>query len=231
MPPTLVLIRHAQALHNVDKDYTLHDPDLSELGRQQCQSLKAHLLPRIPTELDVGLILVSPMRRTIQTALLALGPLIESGVPIVAHAGWQENSDKPCDTGTPIPALQAEFPQIDFSAVDPVFPDKTSPAGARYAFTREAVVARGQAVLRDLHARPEKAVVVVSHSGFIRQGVTGYWLFNADYRVFDFDGTEQDGGDVVRLRQWPSTLKGGLGWSREEPAVVGEGLPEGVVVV
>jgi hypothetical protein len=46
-------------------------------------------MPRIPNDLDVGLIIVSPMKRTIETALLAFGDLIDRGVPIVAHAGWQ----------------------------------------------------------------------------------------------------------------------------------------------
>lgn len=46
-------------------------------------------MPRIPNDLDVGLIIVSPMKRTIETALLAFGDLIERGIPIVAHAGWQ----------------------------------------------------------------------------------------------------------------------------------------------
>jgi hypothetical protein len=40
----------------------------------------------------VGLIIVSPMKRTIETALLAFGELVERGVPIVAHAGWQGTS-------------------------------------------------------------------------------------------------------------------------------------------
>lgn len=46
-------------------------------------------MPRIPRDLDVGLIVVSPMRRTIETALLAFGDLIARGIPVVAHAGWQ----------------------------------------------------------------------------------------------------------------------------------------------
>jgi hypothetical protein len=47
---------------------------------------------KIPKELDVGLIVVSPMVRTIQTALLTFGGLIEKGIPIQAHAGWQGTS-------------------------------------------------------------------------------------------------------------------------------------------
>ncbi|KAK0615360.1 histidine phosphatase superfamily [Bombardia bombarda] len=225
MPPTIILVRHAQALHNVNQDYSIPDPELSELGRNQCNDLKANLLGKIPGEFDVGLIVVSAMRRTIETALLAFGPLIEQGIPIQAHAGWQENSANLCDTGSPIPALVAEFPQVDFSHVDPVFPDKTSPAGAKYAYTKQAILARGQSSLADLYARPEKVIIVVSHSSFLRQSVTGWWFFNADYRVFDFEEKKSE-DEPFRLKQWDQTLNGGLGWSWKEQVELGSGLPE-----
>ncbi len=44
--------------------------------------------------LEVGLILVSPMRRTIETALRSLDFLLERGVPIQAHAGWQGERER-----------------------------------------------------------------------------------------------------------------------------------------
>ncbi|KAK4032323.1 histidine phosphatase superfamily [Parachaetomium inaequale] len=235
MPPTIILVRHAQALHNVDNN--IHDPELSELGRQQCAQLKEKLMPRIPKDLDVGLILVSPMKRTLETALLAFGDLIERGIPIVAHAGWQENSLQPCDTGSPLPSLAPLFPAVDFSQVDPLFPDKTSPLAAPvYGYTRQAIVGRGQAVLRELRGRPEKAVIVVSHSGFLRDGVTGWWFMNGDWRVFEFDQSEPDefdevGGEDgtlgrVRLRQWEETREGGMGWSWDRSVPLGDGLPD-----
>ncbi|KAK1753936.1 histidine phosphatase superfamily [Echria macrotheca] len=231
MPPTVILVRHAEALHN---DYSLHDPELSELGRTQCRSLRKSLLKKVPQELDIGLILVSPMVRTIETALLAFGPLVEKGIPIRAHADWQENSAKPCDVGRPAAELAARFPQVDFSGLDPVWPDKTSPAGARYAYTRQAIVARGERALAELRGRPEKAVLVVSHSGFLRLGVTTHYFFNADYRVFDFVPSDQDrdgagddnDGKLWRLEQWESTKAGGLGWSWEKTVQLGEGLPD-----
>lgn len=117
---------------------------------------------------------------------------------------------------------------MDFSTVDPVYPDKTSPAGAKYAYHKAAILGRAQSALADLYVRPEKAVIVVSHSGFLRQAVTGSWFFNADYRIFDFDGTAS--GTAVdagyRLRQWDSTRSGGLGWSWDHEVEIGEGIPE-----
>ena len=114
---------------------------------------------------------------------------------------------------------------MDFSNVDPVFPDKSSPAGSKYFPTRSAVVARGQACLRSLYQRPEKWVVVVSHSGFLRMGVTGWWFFNGDYRIFDF-GVNPEEGAPLKLVQWESTVSGGLGLSWTEPVEIGAGLQE-----
>ncbi|KAL2162495.1 hypothetical protein VTH06DRAFT_7409 [Thermothelomyces fergusii] len=213
-------------------NYAIHDPVLSKLGREQCAQLREHLVPRIPRDLDVGLIIVSPMIRAIETALLAFGELVERGIPIVAHAGWQENSLQPCDTGTPVGELAARFPQVDFSRVDPLYPDKTSAgAAARYGFTRRAVVGRGRAVLRELRARPEKAVLVVSHSGFLRVAVTGCYFMNADYRVFEFaddddEGADGGGGSGPRLREWDETRRGDMGWSWDDRVPLGDGLPD-----
>jgi broad specificity phosphatase PhoE len=219
MPPTLILVRHAQALHNINKKYHLPDPNLSGTGLKQCLELRENLREALK-DLDVGLIVVSPMRRTMQTAVLALDWLMDRGVPVLASALWQENSDKPCDTGSQVGELRDEFPMVDFSEVDPVWPDKTSDAAATYHYDREAIIQRALNALSELKGRPEKAIVVVSHSGFLRQGMTGSWFYNADYRVFDFEG------EGTNLKQWESTKKGGMGRSWEERVVVGEGILE-----
>ncbi|KLU83715.1 hypothetical protein MAPG_02766 [Magnaporthiopsis poae ATCC 64411] len=234
MPPKLIFIRHAQALHNLRNK--IHDPDLTDLGREQSRTLCKHLQETLPGKLDVDLIIVSPMRRCIQTAQIGLGFLIDpppggKKVPVVAHAGWQEVSAKPCDTGSPLEALANEFPFVDFSKVDPVYPDKTSPAGAPYAYSKSAVLSRGQSVLRDLHSRPEKVIAVVSHSGFLRAGVCGWWFSNADYRVFDFAERSADDADTpYQLVQSESTMSGGLGTCWTIPVVLGDGIPEAEAV-
>lgn len=136
-----------------------------------------------------------------------------------------ENTNKPCDTGSPAKALEQEFPNVDFkSTLDPVYPDKTSPAGSAYHYTRDALLARGQTALQRLYERPEKVIVVVSHSGFLRLAVTGCFYFNADYRIFDF---VQGKGGKVEIVQDPSTKEkgGGLGWSWTEQIELGTDLP------
>ena len=76
------------------QDYELHDPVLSDLGQEQCASLRQSLYDRFQdVSSQIGLenvaIIASPMRRTLQTAQLALGWLIDKGKPVVADADWQ----------------------------------------------------------------------------------------------------------------------------------------------
>ncbi|KAH7244396.1 histidine phosphatase superfamily [Fusarium redolens] len=221
MAPTIVLIRHAQALHNVAQEWSLPDPPLTEKGEEQCAHLRENLISTFSDKIgnvDDVAIVVSPMRRTLQTAMLSLDWLVDRGVKIEGNADWQENSSKPCDTGSPISSVSPSFPKVNFSPVDPLWPDKTSPAAERYWYTKKSILARGQRALEDLKKRPEKLIFVVSHSGFLRLGVVGYWFFNSDYRVFDFDGEG--------VKQQEGTMAGGLGLSITEPVALGLDLPE-----
>ncbi|KAF2454808.1 histidine phosphatase superfamily [Lineolata rhizophorae] len=229
MPPTLILIRHAQALHNVSKEYTIPDPGLSELGLRQSAELQDHLRNKFPLADDVELIIASPMRRTLQTAAIGFEWLIGRGTKVELNAGWQENSDKPCDTGSPVETISPDFPLFDFSSLAATdWPSKTSPTSP-YFFSRSAVLARGQACLADLYSRPEKVIAVVTHSGFLRTAVCARHFGNADYRVFDFvDGGKGKDGKW-ELREWEEMEKkgGGLGTSWTGPAPIEPGdFPE-----
>lgn len=87
---------------------------------------------------------------------------------------------------------------MDFSHLDPVFPDMASPAGARYHYTQSAILARAEFVMRELYDGPEKVIIVVSRSGSLRLGVTTHFFFNADYRIFDFEKAVD--GEPLRLK-------------------------------
>lgn len=140
-----------------------------------------------------------------------------------------ENSDKPCDTGTPVTALGREFPQVDFSELDGVYPDKSTPAGAKYAFERKALLARGQSALKALYDRPEKVIIVVSHSAFMRMCVTGSWFYNSDYRIFDFvERVEGNLDGEYKLKEADETREkgGGLGLSFKHTVVLGSELAD-----
>lgn len=278
MPPTLLLIRHAQAEHNVSSDWSIRDAPLTEFGKQQCLELQESLKNnRIGDQ--VGCIVVSAQRRTLQTATIGLDWLINKGIPgmcafeglswkkynhakslamislknwhrsfvsvrselnqlnfndaisrsihsktlpVIPSALWQENADKPCDTGSPLDIISSEFPQYDFSLVDPSFPDKTTNLSSNpYAFTRRAILARGQSALEELYSRPEKVIAVVSHSGFLRTAVTNRMFFNADWRVFDWDEERmgREGGFWLKESEETETRGGGMG--RSEVGVFG----------
>jgi broad specificity phosphatase PhoE len=78
MPPTLILIRHAQAQHNATSDWSIRDPPLTELGEQQSRELHESLkASKIGNEVE--LIVVSAQRRTLQTATIGLDWLIKKG--------------------------------------------------------------------------------------------------------------------------------------------------------
>ncbi|CBX97123.1 hypothetical protein IAQ61_007937 [Plenodomus lingam] len=221
MPPTLILIRHAQAEHNVSSDWSIRDAPLTELGKQQCLELQESLRN---SEIgnQVERIVVSAQRRTLQTATIGLDWLIKKGVPVVPSALWQENADKPCDTGSPLDVISSEFPQYDFSHVDPSFPDKTTKISSNpYAFTQRAILARGQSALRELYSRPEKVIAVVSHSGFLRTAVANRMFFNADWRVFTFDEDEGARQGKLVLKESEETEKKGGGMGRSNIGVFG----------
>ncbi|RFU24433.1 Sedoheptulose-bisphosphatase/4-nitrophenylphosphatase, partial [Scytalidium lignicola] len=227
MPPT--------NLTSSAKDYQIHDPALTDLGfGPQCQELAKFLQDEVPLAQEIGLIVISPMRRTLQTAQQALGWLMERGVPVVLRAEWQENSDKPCDTGTDVETMKKEWPQFDWSTVDPVYPSKTG----LYGFSNFQLKARGIAARAWLMKRPEKVIAVVSHSGFLRVGVSYRKYENADFRVFDFaEGEEENGGRLVE-RMFTEARGGGLGKSPKgvfdegdsRPATEGEVTEESPIV-
>lgn len=125
-----------------------------------------------------------------------------------------ENSDNPCDSGTDLRTIAAEFPELDLSSVDPTYPDKS--LKTPYAFTHSANAARGQSCLAELYARPEKVIAVVSHSGFLRTAICKRRFANADYRVFKFR-KRRDG--QLTLVEDASTSQAGGAMGRSEKGV------------
>lgn len=186
---------------------------MTDLGfGTQCDELAKFLENDVPLAQEIDLIVVSPMRRTLQTAQQALGWLIERGVPVILRPEWQENSDKPCDTGTSVKLMEKEWPQFDWSHVDPLFPAKSG----LYEFSKNALTERGIAARKWLQQRPEKVIAVVSHSAFLRTCVSYRQYANADYRIFDF--ASGDGQKNAELVEWEVTESrgGGLGKSPKE---------------
>lgn len=100
----------------------IHDPRLTEAGIAECKALES----RFPYQSSIELIVSSPLRRAVQTALCSFQPAINRGVKIVVLPELQETSDVACDTGSEVSKLEEEFggivgPQgkvVDLSLLD-----------------------------------------------------------------------------------------------------------------
>lgn len=182
MPFRLHLVRHAEGTHNPNHDTTILDPQLTENGISQSQDLCRDF----PYHESVGLILASPLRRTLQTARLGFqnsidqkyyaqgsGAGVPDGAELVLEPDVQAHSARPCDTGSVISVLRSEFYDLPWEIMDLdiVFPRKEG----LYADDSESLELRGARIQRRLEqkfnelagtSRPD--IVVVTHGGFLR---------------------------------------------------------------
>jgi broad specificity phosphatase PhoE len=169
---TIYLVRHAESAHNVSKDFNHRDPGLTEAGFVQA----AALTKTFPSLSSIGVILSSPLTRTIETTLAAFSTVLskeEGAAKLILDPDLQERSDLPCDTGSDVAVLEAKFPGLDYSALGEGWHAKT---GA-YTADDEAVAARAEGVrkkllrlARELEASgsERKDVVVVTHGVFMK---------------------------------------------------------------
>ncbi|KAM0543377.1 hypothetical protein ACHAPJ_012336 [Fusarium lateritium] len=204
MAPTIHLVRHAQGIHNLSiENEQIQDPDLTPLGEQQCADLRT----AFPHHDKLTKLLASPMRRTVYTCLHAFGT--DALLPITALPIFQEVSANPCDVGSAVAKVQAEFKDVaDYSRVEESWTNKGP--GSEYEPTLDKLTARGQKArkaLRDI-ASGDEHIVVVSHGGFLHfltddwygvpEGRATGWS-NCEYRSYQFvDPTGQDEDAALR---------------------------------
>ncbi|KAI1374148.1 phosphoglycerate mutase-like protein [Hypoxylon crocopeplum] len=181
MAPIIILIRHGEALHNIAHEWDLPDPSLTEKGIEESRALAAELEPKFPFTQAECRIVVSPLKRTLQTVRYGLQWLQDRGVPAEVRAEWQETTSRPCDVGEDPSIIKNEWPDLDFSSLDPVYPQKTG----LYESTEAAFRKRGAFAKRWLFERPEKCIVVVTHAGFLRRLVGGERFLNVEYRTYE----------------------------------------------
>ncbi|KAK9851632.1 histidine phosphatase superfamily [Penicillium brevicompactum] len=202
MPPKIHLVRHAEGVHNLSHEFWyVRDPQITDKGKAQCAKLRDEFLDHA----NVELIVASPLRRTIYTALEAFAPVFEGrkDLKLILNADLQEASDFPCDIGSDVANLRKEF-------------EEGSQTG-RYHPGREAVSARAREARLWLKARPEKEIVVVAHGGLMhflngdwedccKNEATGW--DNAEYRTYEFDTARID-EDLPMLETPESRLRRG----------------------
>ncbi|KAH6622565.1 histidine phosphatase superfamily [Chaetomium tenue] len=182
MSPTVYLVRHAESVHNVTKDFNLRDPGLTELGFTQASSLASSF----PALSSIAIVLTSPLTRAIETTIAGFGAIVDTnlggetggtdgGARLVLDPDLQERSDLPCDTGSNTETLRIRFPDLDVSSLGEAWYVKE---GANAA-DDVAVAARARSVRERLQAlasdlvesgvpETERAIVVVTHGVFMK---------------------------------------------------------------
>lgn len=180
MASQIHIIRHAESVHNVSKDFSQLDPSLTAVGFAQA----AKLNHSFPYSQRVAVIVTSPLRRAIQTALTAFpstldqryydpssGHGVENGARLVLDPLLQERSALNCDTGSERAELQAVFPRLDLEGLGSDWPSKKGifSVDDETVHERARRVRRGLAELTEQLSRGEKRdVVVVTHGVFMK---------------------------------------------------------------
>ncbi|KAK6229866.1 hypothetical protein QUC31_001621 [Theobroma cacao] len=169
----LHLVRHGQAMHNVEGDKNreallsqdLFDAQLSPLGLQQVGQLRRDVHARGLLD-RIELVITSPLSRAMQTAVGVFGSDRHPKVMAVELCR-DRLGVRPCDMRRKVSDYRSRFPTIDFSMMDGE-DDKLWNPDIRESM--EELAARGARFLKWLWTRPEKEIVVVSH-GIVLQNI------------------------------------------------------------
>ncbi|KAF3484348.1 uncharacterized protein GIQ15_03672 [Arthroderma uncinatum] len=209
MPPVLHCVRHAQGFHNLNiANHVIQDPLLTPHGENQCRTLHANF----PYHSQIDLIVASPLRRTIYTALHSFEDIIrEKELKIIALPEIQETSDVPCDTGSDLADLKQEVEEkglpVDLSLVPEDWNDKTK---EKWSANAKSVTARAREARGWLKARPEKHIAMVSHGGVLHY-FSEDWQDSTLYQV-----TKKKPSPKNYTNVRPSPTYPGTGWANTE---------------
>ena len=140
-----------------------------------------------PSVGEVEAVIVSPMSRCLQTAILSFphhyvgasddsAPDVAS-VPFIAHESWRETTNFLCDSRRSISELRKDFPLVDFDTIshedDPIWAKYEAIFGAHDEFDnlRESkdgahLAQRAREAWSFLVSRPETNLAICGHSAF-----------------------------------------------------------------
>mmetsp|Transcript_33498 Transcript_33498/g.105519 ORF Transcript_33498/g.105519 Transcript_33498/m.105519 type:complete len:223 (+) Transcript_33498:114-782(+) len=201
---TVHFVRHAEATSNqaakglegearnaAYDDPRWFDARLSPEGEEQCNDLLAS-----SKDISYSLVIISPLTRALQT--LKLGLRVPEHTRIVALETARERKGlHPCDSRRSREILQAEYPDVDFSAV-PEGEDKFMSNILGGSFdrreTNEELDSRIQETLSFIAGREEREILFVGHSSFFQRMFEAHigwdcesygpsWLENAELRT------------------------------------------------
>lgn len=196
-PKTILFVRHGESEYNAQMrhcrtwasplfwwrglDPDIRDAPLTPRGCEQAIQLGRQLADaQLVDRLRVGVCVVSPLQRAVDTALLALrrspGATISMrNLPIVVCPLHREIAHSTCDVGQHPAKLSAKFPELDFSEL----PDGWwRPSGLPQhradnprmlsGEPQKSILLRMDKFLAWLHERPETCVLVIGHSQFTK---------------------------------------------------------------
>jgi broad specificity phosphatase PhoE len=180
-------IRHAEGFHNVAERESTTSPQSAVLlakttgdkfwdarltphGEDQCAKLKANIrgdtVWGFDKPLNLDLVVVSPLTRTLQTAFLSLGSPSSPGAPhfVATELCRERIADFTCDGRRNLSELKKEFPGVDYSLVE------SEEDHAFYHQKEDDKLCQARAVkfLQWLCNRPEIHIAVVTHSVFLK---------------------------------------------------------------
>lgn len=190
----ITLIRHAQSLAN---EYThswsniltgrflldpgMIDPVLSAKGVAQAEVVSKKLSSETYLQSErIELIVVSPLRRALQTALILFPPTTHS-VPMVVCQFQSEIGDTSGDVGSSPSILSRDFPEFVFDKLSEEW-WATDGSALPHKESTSSVRRRIAEFERFLMERPENRIVVVGHSAFFRR-----WTHHRKLQNVGFD--------------------------------------------
>ncbi|KAI0884772.1 phosphoglycerate mutase-like protein [Annulohypoxylon maeteangense] len=221
MAPTIDIIRHAEAHHNIIGS-DIPDPRLTHRGLRQCLGLQKRYR-KIDSGDNITHIISSPLRRAIETSL-SIAQLAKEGTGITLNPQFQEVNATPSSTGTAVSGLLEQYPNanLDVTRMDENWylkgPDTPFAPDVEKLETR-ALRARCflLAIVRDLvnQEKQDARVVVVAHGEFAQWLTndfvgTGYhrnssWA-NGEVRSYQFEKLDVGKGDEVPLVETQESL-------------------------
>jgi len=194
----VTFIRHGQseanaAVERLGTSKGFFNPALTELGRQQAQERGAAFLG---DNREFDLIVVSPMRRTLETFELALGSRLPPEIPVFGHPLVREQFTESDDIGDDPASIIKAWPRVDWTYFptepevwwypgEDIDPKDQTVASQRELNLKmdweepwEQLLYRAGQFEKWLSARPERKICVFSHGGFI-EGLVGPRMGNA----------------------------------------------------
>jgi broad specificity phosphatase PhoE len=209
------IVRHTEGLHNLRQNPNIQDAPLSERGFDRAEKLGKRFIELQSNK--VGEVISSPLRRAIQTSLLAFqrvldeanyppgsGQGVKDGMALVLNADLQEISDQPCNTGSRQADLKSWFPALEhqIDGLDPNWFKKQGPLSptnpTQLAARKVRILNLIQATLQRAEAADadRKDVVVVAHEGTIALITpTGTVVQMGEWATFTMES--QPGGGVI----------------------------------